>query len=83
MVLVNYKLEEDITYGCATQNRSKNQIISLSPTYQGIPDPSEKEYIGKTGIINYIDDAGTIWGTWGGIGILPCDNYEIINKEGE
>ena len=19
----------------------------------------------------------------GGIGILPCDNYEIINKEGE
>lgn len=61
----------------------KIKIISLSPNYQGIPDPAEKEYIGKTGIINYIDDAGTIWGTWGGIGILPCDNYEIINKEGE
>ena len=41
----------------------KIKIISLSPNYQGIPDPAEKEYIGKTGIINYIDDAGTIWGT--------------------
>ena len=60
----------------------KIKIISLSPNAKGIPDPAEKEYIGKTGIINYIDDAGTIWGTWGGIGILPCDNY-IINKEGE
>ena len=61
----------------------KIKIISLSSNPNGIPDPAEKEYIGKTGIINYIDDAGTIWGTWGGIGILPCDNYEIINKEGE
>ena len=61
----------------------KIKIISLSPNAKGIPDPAEKEYIGKTGIINYIDDVGTIWGTWGGIGILPCDNYEIINKEGE
>lgn len=22
-------------------------------------------------------------GNMGGIGIFPCDNYEIINKEGE
>lgn len=41
----------------------KIKIISLSPNAKGIPDPAEKEYIGKTGIINYIDDAGTIWGT--------------------
>ena len=61
----------------------KIKIISLSPNAKGIPDPAEQQYIGKTGIINYIDDAGTIWGTWGGIGLLPCDNYEIINKEGE
>lgn len=42
----------------------KIKIISLSPNPNGIPDPSEQQYIGKTGIINYIDDAGTIWGTW-------------------
>ena len=42
----------------------KIKIISLSPILKGIPDPAEKEYIGKTGIINYIDDAETIWGTW-------------------
>ena len=60
-----------------------NKIISLSPNAKGIPDPAEQQYVGKTGIINYIDDAGTIWGTWGGIGLLPCDNYEVINKEGE
>ena len=39
----------------------KIKIISLSPNPNGIPDPAEKEYIGKTGVINYIDDAGTIW----------------------
>lgn len=27
----------------------KIKIISLSPNSQGIPDPTEKEYIGKTG----------------------------------
>lgn len=61
----------------------KIKIISLSSNPNGIPDPSEQQYIGKTGIINYIDDAGTIWGTWGGIGLLPCDNYEFINIEGD
>lgn len=55
----------------------------MLPNAKGIPDPVEQQYIGKTGIINYIDDAGTIWGTWGEIGLLPCDNYEIINKEGD
>lgn len=61
----------------------KIKIISLSPDAKGNPDPAEQRYIGKTGVINYIGEDGTIWGTWGGIGLLPCDNYEVINKEGE
>ena len=61
----------------------KIKIISFSPNTEGIPDPAERRYIGKTGMITYIDDARTMFGTWGGIGLLPCDNYEIINKEGE
>lgn len=59
------------------------KILAFSPDANGNPDPSEQLYIGKTGTITFIDGAGTIWGTWGGIGLLPCDNYEIINKEGE
>lgn len=48
----------------------KIKIISLSSNDKGIPDPDEQKYIGKTGIINYIDGTGTIWD-------------EIINKEGD
>lgn len=48
----------------------KIKIISLSLNPNGIPDPAEKEYIWKTGVINYIDDAGTIWGTWVELGFF-------------
>ena len=59
------------------------KILAFSPDAKGNPDPAEQRYIGKTGVITFIDGAGTIWGTWGGLGLLPCDNYEVINKEGE
>ena len=44
----------------------------------------EPQYAGKIGVVEHIDDAGQIHGTWGGCAIIPnVDEYEIItnNKE--
>lgn len=45
-------------------------------------EPSAADYIGKEGVVESIDDAGNIHGTWGGLGLLPEDDYEVL-AEGE
>lgn len=56
------------------------RILELAKNQDGTSDPSESRYIGKEGVVNYVDDTGTIWGTWGGIGLLPEDRYEIVRE---
>lgn len=42
----------------------------------------EPNYNGKIGIVEHIDDANQIHGTWGGCAIIPTlDKFEIINEE--
>ena len=42
----------------------------------------EPSYEGKTGEVIFIDDAGQIHGTWGGLAIIPeVDQFEIIKDE--
>ena len=42
----------------------------------------EPQYEGKEGIVERIDDAGQIHGTWGGCAIIPGkDSYEVLNDE--
>lgn len=43
-------------------------------------DHQAKDLIGKTGIVEHIDSAGNLIGTWGGLAILPEDKYEIIER---
>lgn len=39
----------------------------------------EPEYDEKVGIIEHIDDAGQIHGTWGGCALIPnIDKFEVI-----
>lgn len=38
----------------------------------------ESQYTGKEGIVEYIDDAGGVHGTWGGLALLEGDQWEII-----
>ena len=45
-------------------------------------EPSAADYIGKTGIVEFIDDIGQLHGTWGSLGILLEDEYEVL-QEGE
>ena len=42
----------------------------------------EPGYTGKTGVVDLIDDAGQIHGTWGGCALIPkVDKFEIVNTE--
>lgn len=41
----------------------------------------EPQYTGREGIVEYIDDAGQIHGTWGGCALIPSEDvWEIINE---
>jgi len=40
----------------------------------------EPQYTGKEGTVKYIDDAGGIHGSWGGLALLEGDVWEIINE---
>ena len=41
----------------------------------------EPNYTGKTGVIEKIDDAGQIHGSWGGCAVIPeWDQFEIIER---
>ena len=42
----------------------------------------EPEYSGRTGIVEHVDDAGQLHGTWGGCAIIPTvDKFEILKEE--
>ena len=42
----------------------------------------EPQYTGKTSIVEKIDDAGQIHGTWGGCAIIPnIDEYLILEEK--
>ena len=45
-------------------------------------EPNAADYIGKVGIVESIDSIGQLHGTWGGLGLLPQDKYEVL-QEGE
>lgn len=55
--------------------------LTADPNY-GTKDPRATEYIGKTGVVESIDDSGALHGTWGSLYILPEDKYEVL-AEGE
>jgi hypothetical protein len=39
----------------------------------------EPHYTGKEGVIEYIDDAGQLHGSWGGLAVVPeVDEVKII-----
>lgn len=43
----------------------------------------EPQYVGKTGMVQSIDDAGQMHGTWGGCAVCPDygDKFEVIEEE--
>ena len=44
-----------------------------------LDDPYTPEsYVGKEGIVEYIDDMGQLHGTWGGLAVIPKEDEFII-----
>ena len=41
---------------------------------------SELNLIGKTGVVQIVDDLGALHGTWGSLGLLPQDKYTVIKE---
>ena len=44
---------------------------------------SERCLIGKTGVVEYIDDMGDLHGTWGSLALTPEDEYMVLQKADE
>lgn len=39
-------------------------------------------YVGRSGVVDHIDDAGTLFGTWGGLGVIPeTDSFLVLKEE--
>lgn len=46
---------------------------------QGGKDPQAASYSGKEGVVRHIDSIGQIFGTWGGLALIPgVDEFEVI-----
>ena len=44
----------------------------------------EPQYSGVVGVVNHIDDAGQIHGTWGSCALIPyIDEYELLDDLNE
>jgi hypothetical protein len=41
-------------------------------------EPSAADYIGKTGVVESINELGDISGTWGSLSLVPTDDYDVL-----
>lgn len=56
------------------------RILGFATDSDGTLPISEKNLIGKEGVVTHIDDMSHIKGTWGSLRLLPEDSYEIVEK---
>ena len=51
------------------------EIIRLDDPY------TPESYVGKQGVVEHIDDAGQLHGTWGGLAVIPgVDGVKIVKR---
>lgn len=56
-----------------------DEVIAESTHFKDGIDHQAKDMEGKTGVIRHIDSTGTMFGSWGGLGIIPGkDKFTII-----
>lgn len=55
------------------QNKNNNPKVKVGDTIKIVvmQDPYSPDYSGKIGTVQYIDDAGQLYGTWGGLAVIP------------
>ena len=63
------------------ENAGENPPLKLGDHIRIIYMNGEPQYCGKSGTVNFIDDMGQVFGTWGGCAIHPEEDvYEIIDR---
>ena len=45
-----------------------------------LDDPYDHSYVGREGVVEFIDSADQIHGTWGGLGLIPGEDDFIVIK---
>ena len=56
-------------------------MVKIGDKVRIIEMSGEPQYTGKEGIVEYIDDAEQIHGTWGGCALIPGEDIlEIIDE---
>lgn len=58
---------------------TKENVMStlLGKTIRIVNMEGEPQYAGRTGTVTFIDDAGQLHGTWGGLAVIPGqDSFE-------
>ena len=56
------------------------QLVGKTITIVSI-ECAPREYVGKTGVVKFIDSACQIHGTWGGVALHDGVDLFIVNKE--
>lgn len=57
-------------------------MIAVGDKIKIVSMKDEPKYSGKIGIVEFIDDAGQIHGTWGGCALIPgVDTFERLARK--
>lgn len=56
--------------------------VNVGDTIRIIEMQGEPQYTGREGVVRSIDDAGQLWGSWGGLAVIPGeDRFELITRK--
>lgn len=56
--------------------------VNVGDTIRIIEMQGEPQYTGREGVVRSIDDAGQLWGSWGGLAVIPGeDQFELITRK--
>lgn len=56
--------------------------VKVGDTIRIIEMRDEPNYSNRIGRVTFIDDAGQLHGTWGGLAVIPgIDDFEVIASE--
>ena len=74
---------EDIKNNWEKGTKENSKVDSIVKILE-LKDEKNNTYCGKTGVITKIDDIGQLWGTWGGLAIIPeVDKYLVFKGESD
>jgi len=64
-----------------TKEELEEKYLNKSIKITKLDDPYV-DYTGRRGIVRFIDDAGQLHGTWGGLAVIPeIDEFEVIEND--